>query len=100
MRGVAAGLRAGHFACHFRVVRQQRADVGLRGSVRQRRIAGAQDPIGAVIDAELGPHRGLHVDLRQNSKAVALQSVTDAGGNRSDIMSIIICIMDMWSVII
>ena len=68
--------------------------------MRQRRIAGAQPPIGAAIDAALVPHRGPHVDLGQDAKVFALQLVIDAGGMRSDIMSIIICIMAMCSVII
>lgn len=39
----------------------------------QRRVAGAENPVGQAVDAQLGFHRGLDVDLGQDPEALGLQ---------------------------
>ncbi len=51
---------------------QQQADVGLRSecTLGQRWVASPQNAIRAALGAELGLHRGLHVDLGQDAEAL------------------------------
>lgn len=41
--------------------------------MRQVGIAGAEDHVAPEVDVELLPRRGLHVDLRKDAEALALQ---------------------------
>lgn len=60
---------------HDHVARKQQTDVGLgeQCTVRQRRIASTENPVGPTVDSELGFHRGLDVDVGQDAESLYLQ---------------------------
>jgi hypothetical protein len=67
---------AGRFFAHDHVARQQQSDVrfSLKGLVRQRRVAGAENPLRRHLGTELFLHGALHVDVAQDAEAFDLQS--------------------------
>ena len=60
---------------HDHVARQQRTDVGLdlQGSVGERRIAGAKNPVERQVDAEFFFHRTGHIDIAQHAETLGLE---------------------------
>ena len=71
-----------------RVAGQLRAEDGLgrQRAMRESRVAGAEDAVGPLLDAELGLHGGLHVDLGQDAEALGLQGLGDARNAAAEIL--------------
>src|SRR5690606_13763025 len=74
------GYRAVALLAHDNIARQQQADIGLGldRSMREWRIARAENLVGPALDAELALERLLDVDLGQHTKAFRLQRVGHA----------------------
>ena len=70
---------------HDHVARQQQANVGFgeQCTVRQRWIAGTENPVRPPVDSKLGLHRGLHVDVGEDAEALCLQRLGDGSDGLS-----------------
>jgi hypothetical protein len=70
---------AGLFA-HDHIAWQQRSNIrlGAERAPGKRRIAGAENSIRSNIDAELGLHGGLNVDIGKDSEALAPERCNDS----------------------
>src|SRR5450830_651203 len=66
---------------HHHVAGQQQPDglLDLQRSVRQRRVARAEDHLVRQVDVQLGLERPGHVDRRQDAEALARQRLTGCG---------------------
>ena len=65
---------------HDHVAWQHGSDLVIGGQrlVRQRRIAGAEDPVVPKIDVELFFHRRFDVDFGQNAESLGFECLDDA----------------------
>ena len=77
-----------HLLANDHVAGQQQTDVRLRRerAVRQWRIAGAQDAVGAAVDAEFGLHRRLDVDLGEDAEALGLEGLGHLGHGLGEVL--------------
>jgi len=75
------------FLTHDHVARQQQTDIrnGVKGLVRQSRVACTQNAVGRQVHAELFLHRVLHVDVAGHSHFAELdESDRSEGWPRTD----------------
>ncbi len=72
--------RAAGGACldnHVAGQEQPDARLRLQRAVGQGRVAGAQDPVGPEVDAQLFAQRGLDVNLSQDAEALFPEELPD-----------------------